>query len=234
MRKLLLLMALTGVAQAADFSDDDLCRVIGDSPTLVVPPRDRLFLEKKCACYGPAGCAAPGSPRDKAIRARLNEALAAEKQRQATEAAKRKDAPKRRAAADAKTEPLRKAYWACVYDRAAKDCNDQLQALQKTCEATGQYQAGKHLDVDACSQTPTPEQVKALEAEADERVARALAAMRAETDKKLEPQRAVYWSCVGDVGRLCDQERAALRRACAALGDLLENGTMEACAGPKR
>lgn len=238
-------VAVASLALAADYSDDDLCRVIGDSPTVAVPPRDRLFLEKNCVCYGPAGCAAPGSPRDKAIQDRLARALAAEKQRQeaelaaakqrqVAEEAARKEARKRRVAADAKTEPLRKAYWACAYDQINMDCREQLKALRKACEATGQYKWGEDLDIAACIHQPTAEQVKALEAEAEAKAMKKIEANRAVTDEKLEPQRAVYWACMSDIRKLCVEERMALKRACDALGDLIDHRTFEACEGPKR
>jgi hypothetical protein len=237
MHKLLIWMALAGMAQAADFSDDDLCRAIGETRVSALQPRDRLFLEQKCTCYS-ARCAATGSPLAKSLAAsdvaKAEQVRNAAAQKSAAEESARKEAPKRRAGADAKTEPFRKAYWGCVYDRVVTNCDGQLQALQKACEATGQYQAGGYLDLEACSHTPGPDQVKTLEAEAEARATKARDAKRAVTDEKLGPQRTVFWACMADVRKLCDEERTALKRACNALGDLMESGTFEACAGQKR
>lgn len=58
-------------AEAADYSPDDLCRAIGQTPNIAVTPRDRLFLEKSCAgfSYG-LGCAAKGSKTAKGLARR--------------------------------------------------------------------------------------------------------------------------------------------------------------------
>jgi len=64
-----------GASHAADYTDDDLCRAIGETPRDARQPRDRLFLEKKCLCYE-GGCAATGSARSQALAQAQKDALA--------------------------------------------------------------------------------------------------------------------------------------------------------------
>lgn len=69
---------------AAEYSDDDLCRAIGETPRVALQPRDRLFFEKKCTCLNIADpsatspdismCVATGSDLHKAAQRRADEA----------------------------------------------------------------------------------------------------------------------------------------------------------------
>jgi hypothetical protein len=64
-----LALALSPALVAAEhYSDDELCRAIGETPNAALQPRDRLFFEKKCSCVVRYGCAATASKRWREIK----------------------------------------------------------------------------------------------------------------------------------------------------------------------
>jgi hypothetical protein len=218
------ILALAGVARAADYSDDDLCRAIGETSAGAVQPRDRLFLEQKCHCYS-NGCAASGSPRDQALLKRQQEEAAAREKRRAAEQAA---AAKRKAsldAADRRTEPLRRDHWVCILDQGA-DCTEVDRKLREACEATGQYGGkGDSLDWRLCSGLRNGKLFPAYKAEAEKNDA----VRRAALDRDLVQERAVYWACVRDPSRsVCGPEIDAMRAVCGVRYDF------DTCAGPKQ
>jgi hypothetical protein len=90
---------------AAAFTDDELCRAIGETREAALQPRDRLFLEKSCVCFSSLGCAKRDSKQAKALKRRSDEIAAqlraeeerrlaeekAERERKVLAAAKRQD-----------------------------------------------------------------------------------------------------------------------------------------------
>lgn len=217
-------------ASAADYSDDDLCRAIGQTPVIALQPRDRLFMEQKCACYE-GGCAAIGSPRASAFEKQQQAETArlkrekAEADRQLAESKKQSAARVGAArakhdAAVAQTNPLRKAYWDCTYEPASPGCRDQLVALQEACEATGQFKdKDGSFDLELCSRESA--------ADTKKRQAAAKAARDALFDQGVVPARKVYWACVKD-RQDCGPEFSALKDACERFGEFKDrNGNLQ-------
>jgi len=56
-------IAVGGPASAGTERDDKLCEVIGEAPSVSVPPKDRLWFKENCVCAKVAGCGSPGSKR---------------------------------------------------------------------------------------------------------------------------------------------------------------------------
>lgn len=112
---------------------DKLCQVIGETPNIAVPPRDRLWASEHCACDSRLGCGRPGSyrydslmsaarkadlDRRRAARAaekkRLVEELESDMKQRAEEAAAAKKRAPAVVAGRKATADLRKSYWACA------------------------------------------------------------------------------------------------------------------------
>jgi hypothetical protein len=55
-----------GRSSAADISNDRLCRAIGETPNVAVPPRDRAFFQDHCECLI-GECAYKGSARHRQL-----------------------------------------------------------------------------------------------------------------------------------------------------------------------
>jgi hypothetical protein len=134
-------------ATAADYSPDDLCRAIGETPVVALQPRDRLYLEKNCECVASLGCAARGGARATKLRKIADETRAAERAAErnvaAKEAEQRRAAQekerRRRAKANAATADLRKTFVACQADVSRLECRNELVALQDACDTAGAY-----------------------------------------------------------------------------------------------
>jgi hypothetical protein len=113
---------------------DQLCEIVPETPSIAVPPRDRLWFQEHCVCEDMrVGCGAPNSAR---YYRRIRAVLTAERKRRMAEAAAEKkrlreaeaaylkeqaeqaEAEKNRAPAVAAgrraTSELRRAYWACA------------------------------------------------------------------------------------------------------------------------
>ncbi len=131
----LALAAAPGVALS--YSDDDLCRAIGQTRENALQPRDRLFFEEKCTCYPDYGCMARGSPKDIATRSAVEKDRAA-KQKAAEEgrAARAERAKKAAKAKREKTAKERAAYAACIKG-GDPICGDEGQRLKDACAAVG-------------------------------------------------------------------------------------------------
>src|SRR5689334_12640577 len=43
-------------ALAVDYTPDEMCSAIGETPNVAVPPLDRIYFKKNCACVPRHGC----------------------------------------------------------------------------------------------------------------------------------------------------------------------------------
>ncbi|MGB8932012.1 MAG: hypothetical protein WCC48_12260 [Anaeromyxobacteraceae bacterium] len=143
---------LPTIAIAADYSNDDLCRAIGETAKVSVQPRDRLFFEKTCVCYAGFPCMEKGTPKarsaaeivEKAEKRQRAEAAAREDaKRKAADAdkARRAERAKARAAAEKRaTETCRaeKDAWdTCFHDMSRNECGQELRARADLTEVRG-------------------------------------------------------------------------------------------------
>jgi hypothetical protein len=116
-----------------DFSNDDLCRAIGETRESALQPRDRLFFEKHCSCFGNLGCAETGSARAAQMQ-RTQAALEAERRadmerKAATEAAGRVEVGRKAAARKAAALEEKKAQLARTRAEAAEVCKPYLDCM---------------------------------------------------------------------------------------------------------
>ena len=147
-----LVLAVSAARAEEKYSNDDLCRVIGETSRVSLQPRDRLFFEKNCVCYPyDFGCMEKGGARAKAAaeavarrtqeerekaaareEAKRSAAVAAQK-RQA-DAAKARAARAKRAAADCAAQ--NDEYWTCARSPGA-DCTEKIGELSACCARAG-------------------------------------------------------------------------------------------------
>ncbi len=72
MRKLAPALVSVALAAGADepYGEDDVCRVLGQTPIPKLQPRDRAFLSDRCFCYRD-GCVSERSAKGEALRTRV-------------------------------------------------------------------------------------------------------------------------------------------------------------------
>lgn len=143
---------LPTMSVAADYSNDDLCRAIGETSKVSVQPRDRLFFEKTCVCYAGFPCMEKGTPKarataeivEKVERHQRAEAAAREDaKRMAVEAdkARRAARAKARAAAEKRAtetcHPEKDAWDTCFHDMSRNECAQELGAFDACCTKAG-------------------------------------------------------------------------------------------------
>jgi hypothetical protein len=138
--------ALLATAARAEekYSNDDLCRAIGETRAAALQPRDRLFFEKNCVCFEPFGCMEKGGAKAKEAVVAL--AKLDEQRRQDAETEKaRKEVAKaeqaRKAAASAKRaraacQSLNETYWTCART-PGRECDVDMVALHNCCVDAG-------------------------------------------------------------------------------------------------
>jgi hypothetical protein len=147
MKTVALLLALFAMPVLADekYSNDDLCRAIGETSNAVIQPRDRLFFEKSCVCYRGSPCMEKGTPKARAAGEAAAKAAArakeedrktaeAEKARRA-ERARAKGAAEKRARETCRAE--KDAWGVCSDDFARKECDQELAAFDACCTKAG-------------------------------------------------------------------------------------------------
>lgn len=122
--------AIADDARGEKFSNDDLCRAIGETPRVAVQPRDRLFFEKKCACTdGVCGERGSSALSARAAAARRERTLA-----KAQAAASIVRIAKARTA----TSREREAFEACRSSQAFEQCAaPTTKALEAACRKHG-------------------------------------------------------------------------------------------------
>ena len=198
-------LAVSQSYPAAPDEADKLCEAIGETPTIAVPPRDRLWFKESCVCAGPAGCghirsdrfqrriAAAKRAADKAV---ADQRTAEEKRKAAARAHAEKIRPGRE-----RTAALRVAFWRC--DDAARhgfvDCDSEAKALEAECERYGLRASRWGHRTDDCFREDPKERVRAARAE-------------------LASLRKAYWSCAGDPAKSsCEVARDAVKAVCLDL-----------------
>ncbi len=138
---IILAAILAAPAHAEQYSNDDLCRAIGETSRAAVQPRDRLFFEKNCECFEGLGCMEKGGAMAKAaaetvakVEEQRRKTAEAEKARRA-ERVKAKAAAEKRAAKTCGAE--NDAWWTCARTPGQTDCTPQVQAFEACCTKAG-------------------------------------------------------------------------------------------------
>lgn len=134
--------ALFSTAVASDYpmepdEKDKLCDVIGDTPNIAVPPRDRLWFRENCTCYEGLRCGYLGSAAFRSLAGRHVEAARQAEENRKRAAAEQREAARKRVPLVAKgraaTVNVRAAFWKCS-NTSGLDCTREIEALEAACK----------------------------------------------------------------------------------------------------
>ena len=138
------LLALPAIAEEK-YSNDDLCRAIGETARASVQPRDRLFFEKTCVCYHGYPCMEKGTPKARAAADTVAKAVAKadqdERNAAAADRARRAQQAKAKAAAEKQVRETcraaKDAWGACSDDFNRHECAPELETFDSCCAKAG-------------------------------------------------------------------------------------------------